>query len=96
MVIMASGLGLFDRDFNGNTPYSLLSSSVVKTSSARTGSAFMSGCDGCFRFRPLGWLAWIVAIHSSYLASIIVDHQGRYGHLKEWAVIVQDTDWVDC
>ena len=56
----------------------------------------MSGCDGCFRFRLLGWLAWIVAIHSSYLVSIIVDHQGRYGRLKEWAVIVQDTDWVDC
>lgn len=49
----------------------------------------VSGCDGCFRFGLLGWLAWIGAIHSCYLASIIIDHQGRYGHLKERAVIAQ-------
>ncbi len=53
---------------------------------------FLSGCDSRFRVGLLAWLAWIVATHSSYLAPIIIDHQGRYGHLKERAVIAQNTD----
>ena len=92
MVIMASGLALFDRGFNGNAPCSPSSNLVVKTLSARTGSVFLSGCDSRFRVGLLAWLAWIVATHSSYLAPIIIDHQGRYGHLKERAVIAQNTD----
>ena len=50
----------------------------------------VSGCDSCFRFGLVGWLAWIGAIHSCYPAFIIIDHQGRYGHLKERAVIAQN------
>ena len=87
---MASGLALFDSGFNSNAPCFPSSNWVVKTLSARTGSAFMSGCDNCFRFGLLGGLAWIGVIHSYYPASIITEHQGRYGHLKERAVIVQN------